>query len=80
MYVSTALVSGPNRAENLAENLPEVLVLRGNSGEVRGFFRAHRKKSWGRLHQLQAMSVVERAPAHDSTSSPVDKGIVSLEP
>jgi hypothetical protein len=33
--------SGPG----LPEHLPEVLVLRGNAGEVRGFFQAHRKMS-----------------------------------
>jgi hypothetical protein len=64
----------------LTEPLPEVLVLRRAGGEVQGNFQAHRKTSRGRQSCLQAMSVAGWAPAHDGTSGPVNRGIVSLEP
>jgi hypothetical protein len=51
-----------------------------NLPEVQGLFQVCRMTSQGRLCQLQAMSVEEWAPTLDRTNSPVDKGIVPLEP
>ena len=58
-----------SRTTGLTDHLPEILVLRGNGGEVRGNFRGPRK-----------MGVAEWAPANDGTGRPVNEGIVSLEP
>ena len=64
----------------LIKNLPEVLVLHRNGGEMRGFSQARKKTSRARLRRLQTMHVVERAPTHDRIGSPVEQRIVPLEP
>jgi hypothetical protein len=81
--VNSVIVGSTGRKEcgaSLVEILQEVLVLGGNSGKIRGFPQACRRTLQGRLHPLKAMCVAERAPIQDRIYSPVDQGVVPLEP